>query len=181
MTHARSLSLASFTVPVWEREHEKGRQGVPTQETREWIRTESCLKAGCLCERSFSDVYTQPSILICQEDRTTHISEGRWFSCVKTPVDQSSEGRVNTRELEPVWDHSKPCSGVVSGRKRARRVLWTCFYLGERAGSAWAWPRKAAHSAAFLLLRIVSECCGKNEYAGGLASVGSFKPSCSAP
>ncbi len=35
MTHARSLSLASFTVPVWEREHAEGRQGVPTQETRE--------------------------------------------------------------------------------------------------------------------------------------------------
>ncbi len=42
-------------------------------------------------------------------------------------------------------------------------------------------PDKVARSADFLLLRIVSERCGMNEHAGGLAGVGSFKPGSSAP
>ncbi len=59
MTHTRSLSLASFTVPVWEREHEQGRRGFlhrrPVSESG-WVRLS--MKAGCLCECSFSDTYT---------------------------------------------------------------------------------------------------------------------------
>ncbi len=38
---------------------------------------------------------------------------------MKTPGDQSSEGRVNTRELEPVWDHSKLCCSAI----------WLCFFI----------------------------------------------------
>ncbi len=40
-------------------------------------------------------------------------NEGRWFSCVKTPADQISEGRVNTQALEPVGNHSKPCCSAI--------------------------------------------------------------------
>ncbi len=71
-------------------------------------------------------------------------NEGRWFSCVKTPADQISEGIVNTQALEQ-WEilqnpavqlfgsdfsffelllrEEKQKSGAVSVRKRARHTL----------------------------------------------------------
>ncbi len=113
---------------------------------------------------------------------------------MKTPGDQSSEGRVNSRELEPVWDHSKLCCSAI----------WLCFFIlrafaergetGERRcqrADVNSYSEQASvsvnaqapcgcdpdrqSSAALLSLRIVSEHCRKNEKAGGLAGVGSSK------